>query len=250
MEKYGGDTDEWWGPPLITHCASILVWAKTLETYGEMEDAEGWSNRDSVEIPAVEAISTKMALLIIAKCGFGLPVHWSTPPFGPDGNMSVQEAIRVLVDSYIIGMMMPTWVQYLPLPGFPKIRRAFKEFTAFMTHEIVTRTEEVRSGSELADSRRDTFTMIVRANEQETDKVKLSDPEVIGNVFIMLFAGHETTAHTLSATLALLALHQDIQSEIHADIISVVGCDRKPTYSDYESLNKVLATFYEALRLF
>ncbi|KAG6865642.1 hypothetical protein C0991_000812 [Blastosporella zonata] len=227
-----------------------LVWTKTLETYAEMEAAEGWSNCDVVDLPAVQAISTKMALLVIAKCGFGLSVDWSAPPIGPDGEITVQEAVRVLADSYIVGMMMPNWVQYLPLPGFAEIRRAFQAFTGFMQHEIASRTEEVRSGSQLADDRKDTFTMIVRANEQESGKLKLSDQEVIGNVFIMLFAGHETTAHTLSATLALLALHQEIQNEICEHIISVIGHDRDPVFSDYESLDKVLATFYEALRLF
>ncbi|KAG6918369.1 hypothetical protein DXG01_015021 [Tephrocybe rancida] len=191
-----------------------------------------------------------MALLVIAKCGFGLTVEWSAPPVGPDGNITVQEAVRVLADSYFVGMMMPNWVQYLPVPGFSKIRRASKAFTGFMAREIATRAEEVRNGSELTDQRADTFTMLVRANEQETGKLKLSEQEVIGNVFIMLFAGHETTAHTLSATLSLLALHQDIQDEILEHILSVIGLDRDPTFSDYPKLNKVLATFYEALRLF
>ncbi|KAG6909415.1 hypothetical protein DXG01_000568 [Tephrocybe rancida] len=42
-----------------------------------------------------------------------------------------------------------------------------------MKREIAARTEEVRSGSEFSDQRADTFTMLVRANEQETGKLKL-----------------------------------------------------------------------------
>ncbi|KAG6830546.1 hypothetical protein H0H87_007745 [Tephrocybe sp. NHM501043] len=209
-----------------------------------------------------------MALLVIGRCGFGFQFDWSAPPVGPDGKITIQEALRVLADSYIIGMMMPDWVRYLPFPGFSRIRDATDEFTGFMSREISIREEEVRNGSELADQRVDAFTMLVRANEQETDKLKLTDQEVIGNVFIMLFAGHgeihqvfksswltsqkmtETTAHTLSATLALLALHQDIQTEILEHIVEVVGYEHDPMYNDYDKLNKVLATFLEALRLF
>jgi cytochrome P450 len=38
----------------------------------------------------------------------------------------------------------------------------------------------------------------------------------------------ETTANTLAATLALLAIHQDIQKEILEQIIDVVGVEREP----------------------
>jgi hypothetical protein len=38
----------------------------------------------------------------------------------------------------------------------------------------------------------------------------------------------ETTANTLAATLALLAIHQDIQQEILEQIIDVVGLEREP----------------------
>ncbi|KAG6909412.1 hypothetical protein DXG01_000565 [Tephrocybe rancida] len=206
--------------PAFNNSLYHMVWAKTLETYNEMVAAEGWSTRTTVDIPTVQTYTTK-------------------------------EAVRVLADSYIVGLTMPSWVQYLPVPGFSKIRRASEAFTGFMEREIASRSEEVRSGSEVSDQRADTFTMLVRANEQETGKLKLSDQEV--------WRSSETTAHTLSATLALLALHQEIQDEILEHILSVVGCDHDPVsinnydiqiFSDYANLNKVLATFYEALRLF
>jgi hypothetical protein len=38
----------------------------------------------------------------------------------------------------------------------------------------------------------------------------------------------ETTAHTLAATLGLLALHQDIQDEVLQHILEVVGPTREP----------------------
>jgi len=60
----------------------------------------------------------------------------------------------------------------------------------------------------------------------------------------------ETTAHSLAATLGLLALSNDIQDEIFEHIIAVVGYDRAPVYDDYTNLTKVLAVFYEALRMF
>ncbi|KAG6865641.1 hypothetical protein C0991_000811 [Blastosporella zonata] len=227
-----------------------MVWSETLNTYHQIEVAEGWTIKNTVVIPAVQVISTKLALLVIAKCGFGFSFDWLAPPTGPDGKMSIQEAFRVLADSHVVSFVAPDWVGHFPLPGFARVREAKNAFTGFMAREVAARKEEVRSESEDAEERSDTFTMLVRANERETGKWRLDDQELVGNVFIMLFAGHETTARALSAALALLALHQEIQNEVADQIISVVGYDRDPVYDDFNTLNKVLATFYETLRLF
>jgi len=92
--------------------------------------------------------------------------------------------------------------------------------------------------------------MLVKANEDEGGKFKLDDQELIGNVFIMLFAGHETTAHTLAATLGFLGLYDSLQDEVYEQIISVVGKERDAEYDDYIKLDKVVAAFYEASRMF
>lgn len=57
----------------------------------------------------------------------------------------------------------------------------------------------------------------------------------IANVFVLLFAGHETTAHTLAAALGLLSLHPDIQDETVEQIIKVVGYDRDPVRGIYNA---------------
>ncbi|OJA13203.1 hypothetical protein AZE42_14158, partial [Rhizopogon vesiculosus] len=49
----------------------------------------------------------------------------------------------------------------------------------------------------------------------------LSNEELIGNVFALLFAGHETTAHTLAATLGFLSLNPSVQEEIVVQIHEV-----------------------------
>lgn len=59
----------------------------------------------------------------------------------------------------------------------------------------------------------------------------------LANVLILLFAGHETTAHTLSATMALQAQpgysRGDIQEEeeTYEQIVSVIDKDRDPVRS-------------------
>ena len=52
---------------------------------------------------------------------------------------------------------------------------------------------------------------------------RLKLQELLGNAFIFLLAGHETSAHTLVWALLLLALHPDEQAMAHAEVLRVLG---------------------------
>ena len=108
----------------------------------------------------------------------------------------------------------------------------------------------------------DVFTLMMKASESE-GKFAMNDTELVGtlfsapdtsltsrktgNTFLMLFAGHgkqtlpdvndvnltlspDTTAHTLTATLGLLGLYQDVQEEVYQQIMAVA-----PTEADMVS---------------
>lgn len=49
---------------------------------------------------------------------------------------------------------------------------------------------------ESEERRKDMFSMLVSANEAESEKLKLSDEEVVGNIFAMLFAGNGQSKYT------------------------------------------------------
>jgi len=71
-----------------------------------------------------------------------------------------------------------------------------------------------------ANRRCDVFSLLLEARERE-GKLSMSDSEIMGNTFFVLWAGHETMSHIWDATVGLLALHDDIQEEMHAEIIQV-----------------------------
>lgn len=58
---------------------------------------------------------TQLALLIIGKCGFGFSFTWSEPARTSDGRMSVQEALRITADTFMISTFAPKWTQKLPI---------------------------------------------------------------------------------------------------------------------------------------
>ncbi|KAJ2933974.1 hypothetical protein H1R20_g3143, partial [Candolleomyces eurysporus] len=224
------------------------VWTKTAEIYDQMVEGEGWTGKDSVEVPAVQKLTFQVALLVISTCGFGLPFNWEEPPVASDGSMTVQQALSVTNERTLAVTNLPRWTHKLPLTYFKEIGEAVRQMEKFMNEQISLRKQMVGAGNVMENP--DAFTMMVQANEEGDNKYALENDELIGNVFVLLFAGHETTAHTFAAALSYLAINPDIQQEILDHIVSVIGWDGKPTFEDYGKLDKVLAVFYEALRLF
>jgi len=94
---------------------------------------------------------------------------------------------------------------------------------------------------------------LVEANIQGEGDKRLTDGELLSNIFIFLLAGHETTAHTLSFAIILLSLHPEIQRTMYEEVCSVWpnGCPASSNYKeDYPKLKYTLAVFHETLRLF
>lgn len=78
-----------------------------------------------------------------------------------------------------------------------------------------------------------------------SDKGGLSDPEITSNVFIFTLAGHETTATTIQTALVLLAVHPELQQEIHEELDVVYGGKSEGEglvyESDYPKMRRVMA---------
>jgi len=127
-----------------------------------------------------------------------------------------------------------------------KVRVAFEEFEKFMVEMI-----QHRKTLEKKEQRYDLLSSLLDANDDEDLGVaKLSTKELFGNIFIFLFAGHETTAHSLCFTFALLALYPDEQDALFQHIKQLLPDGRLPTYDEMPLFTHSLAVFYEALRMF
>jgi cytochrome P450 len=72
----------------------------------------------------------------------------------------------------------------------------------------------------------------------------------IGNTFALLFAGHETTAATMAAAAALLAVHQKEQEALHKEIMHVVEEDGELGFPQYSKLPRTLGVFLETSRMY
>jgi cytochrome P450 len=77
-----------------------------------------------------------------------------------------------------------------------------------------------------------------------------SAEEIQGNIITILLAGEDTTAHTLTWLLYLLAGHPEVQHKMQQEADTVLGAETTPPdISTIEQLNYIEAVAHETLRL-
>ncbi|EMD35589.1 hypothetical protein CERSUDRAFT_116316 [Gelatoporia subvermispora B] len=234
--------------PAFSGPTYALVAQETVRLYSEMMDGEHWSQKKQIKVDSMNKYLSKFALGIISRCGFGLSFPWIDNSDGHE--MSFEKALTLVTEGFILRLAAPRWAYMLPIKRLQEVDEAYNKLALEMRKLVASRKTELASDTAGSSSiGNDLFTRLVSAAEAE-GKNGLNDDELIGNVFSFMFAGHETTGHTLSATLALLALHQDEQEKALQQIQEVLPNGRVPTLDDFPNLDKVAACFEEAARLF
>ncbi|KAJ7680799.1 cytochrome P450 [Mycena polygramma] len=233
--------------PAFGPAAYKLVWDETGSLYREMMEAEGWTGKAELMLHATHDITTKVALLLISRCGFGTHIAWQTEDKSESSVIPFDQALSIVSSNSVLRLITPRWMYKLPIKRLHNVETAYSSLAYFMQNLIKTRREELSAG-EANDGRNDLFRVMLRASEGE-GTLRMSDDELSGNTFVILFAGHETTARALDATMGFLALYEDIQGEVYQEIREVAK-DGKLSFADIPKLAKVQACFLEGARLF
>jgi cytochrome P450 len=83
-----------------------------------------------------------------------------------------------------------------------------------------------------------------RGNADQNVLRRLDESEILGNICILLIAGHETSASLLETALILLATEPDFQQSIQDEIDSI-WAGKKPgedlTYAEYPKMATIMA---------
>ncbi|WWC73665.1 uncharacterized protein I206_107637 [Kwoniella pini CBS 10737] len=205
----------------------------------------------------------KVTYIVIGKVGFGYEVPWVTPRTERGEEMGFVEAYEIVDRSVLYQFMLPGWLlRILPTKKFRRMgygQKKFLEYCYAMARSKRAELGALKEAGEKAKAPTDLLGAIVHAqviaeeesrvkNGSEAPHVGLTEEEVIGNMFIFLLAGHETTGHTIAFTIAQLALNPEWQDECYKEIKAVCG-DEKPSYRDVHRLPLCLAVGLEAMRL-
>jgi len=84
---------------------------------------------------------------------------------------------------------------------------------------IQARKKELLQGSD----GQDLLSMMIKSSLAEVEEARLTDEEVLNDIVIFFFAGHDTTANTLVSTFYFLAKYPEIQEKARHEIFSILG---------------------------
>ncbi|KAH9998646.1 cytochrome P450, partial [Russula vinacea] len=229
--------------PAFSERNNKLVWDETIRIMVDLFD-NVWGDKSEVIVDHCLDITLPIALFVISAAGrFGRQVTWTSDLVVPPGHqMTFKDALHILSTNIILKIALPKWATNLT-KHTREVNLAFMEIKQYMLEMV-----EARRNADTVEQRHDLFNGLLDAVGDKLDNgAALSDDELIGNMFIFLIAGHETTAHTLCFAFGLLALYPDEQERLYQNIKGVMSLNGMPAYEDMTGSRSV---FYETLRLF
>lgn len=143
------------------------------------------------------------------------------------------------------------------LPKSWKLRRLAErcaDFQRYMTelYEDEKAQARLQTGP---DAPKTLMSSLVRASQDgATSGAGLTESEIYGNMFMLNFAGHDTTAHTLTFAIHFLAANPAVQDWVSEEARCILGGEDQAGWGDYAAsfprLRRCFAVLLETLRLY
>jgi cytochrome P450 len=141
---------------------------------------------------------------------------------------------------------IPYW-RWFRLPADRRLERSLIEINRAVAGFIAQARERMNERPGLYEEPENFLEAMLAAQREDG---AFTDKEIIGNVFTLLVAGEDTTAHTLAWTSWFLAQHPDLQARWAQEAREVLGDEPLP--SDHETVSRLPyceAALREAMRL-
>ena len=215
---------------------------KAIQTYADMmvrdgvRLAEHWGQyaESGAEIDMHEEM-TMVTASIILKAMFSKESHESI--------LQMKEAagkMLAIVNDRMMGVPVPTWLPTKKNRGYHAARR--------LSREVIQGLIAERKGMDEADWPDDLLSRMMKARDEETGR-GMDDQLLHDETLTIYFAGHETTARSLTFAWYALATNPAVTERLHEELDRVLG-GRLPTVEDLRQLPYTLQVVKEVLRLY
>ncbi|KAM0809428.1 hypothetical protein AB5N19_09771 [Seiridium cardinale] len=236
------------------------VWDESLRQAQSM--LQSWMKFFEAGIPSYQQDTRTLSLNVLTGAGFGKPYDFrgSTEP-AVDEIGEYRDSLQTVLDNIILLLIVPFRVLTM-MPGrWARIGNAGISFKQHMVKMLEDETAALSQGRNGSGGILSGFVRAADLYHHESaanpdfkgGKKGLSPDEIYGNLFVINFAGHDTTANTLAFATLLLAAHPDVQLWLAVEIKAVTK-DRPIEEWDYKELyprlNRCRAVIYETLRLY
>ncbi|KAJ7248888.1 cytochrome P450 [Mycena haematopus] len=199
----------------------------------------------------------RLGLNVITGSAYATPLTWSSnPPCAVQTSLSYRESMEQLTAHLMPIFLTPHWALRFFGRKDSTWGRAWEAYTAFGGYMKGMLDQEQEKPA--APGEENLISVLLRAQAENDDKLgrPMSESEVLGNMFIMLFAGHETTANTLHYALLSLALNPDVQDALLNEIDSIYeralreGRTELSYEKDFSRSRWAFAIMYETTRVY
>ncbi|KAH8881377.1 cytochrome P450, partial [Thozetella sp. PMI_491] len=202
-----------------------------------------------------------LTLDVLGKVAFGLEIEDGSADV--PGKISKDEmggflkSLGEMLDYIMALILLPRWLlKWGPFSSLRKANQSFDDVRAFTNDILVEKRARLQAkGSDATAASGDLLFRLIQAStdqslaeEKDTDRVaktskieRFSDSEVLGNVFVFLFAGHDSTAGSIHSLIMFMALHPACQRRLQEAI------DAATEGSDPEDYSTVVPKLLESV---
>ncbi|KAK6006781.1 hypothetical protein QM012_005789 [Aureobasidium pullulans] len=230
--------------PPFTEKNNHLVWKESLHQGQGL--IASFLDKDTEK--DIAAATMQLSLHVISLAGFGRRLLWPHEELKesgkaaavPEGHtMTYRDALSTLLDNIISVLLLPRW--FLKISPFKQNKIAYESFTEwgkymqemYQDKKAEVRAGEKREGMDLMGALVSASGITAKQDPEKADGQLFTDSEILGNAFVFIIAGHETTANTLHFAILYLALNWSSQEMLQKDLDSIFG-DRTIDQWDYE----------------
>lgn len=235
---------------------SRLVWAEGLRQANDM--LQSWLAYDANGLNCTCDDTRTLALHVLAFAAFqkSYPFNSAIKEGAIDQPLTYRDSLSIILKNALVIMVMP--VKAFDIPFLPtkwtQIGRAVAEFKSYMLGQLADEKRLIAEGKPGSGT---LMSNLVRASSdgslanKATQKVEvvselkpLTTEEILGNIFVYNFAGHDTTAISLAYSMLLLVAHPEVQEWIAEELdyhLKTENCESWTYEETFPKLQRCLA---------
>lgn len=254
---------------------AALVFAESIKQTQSMTQKwlapEERKRRQTIE--TLDHDTMRLALNIISYVGFGMRLLWpgQTLPNGTDAKltkyssleappghtMSFVDSIAEMLEHILVLLLVPHKIlKLLPFKYTKRAVDSHDNYVQYIDELMQDKIEDLQNGDH-SDAGMDLMGQLVKSKygngaaahggvNKQSKIPQLSNSEISGNAFIMLVAGHETTANAMHFGLIEVACNPAVQRQLQRDIDGIFGDSDPSTWSYDSTVNPMLASMLGA----
>ncbi|KAK0475531.1 cytochrome P450 [Armillaria novae-zelandiae] len=251
LPGFGGPEAKFYVPVFFVHAGKMVSrWKELISTTDEQSaviDIPSWISRATLDAIGEAAFNYP----------FGALDDSAKPLTKAYTNMAFDTFAAATNNSTLSLCLMdwlPRWIVRFLVDKAPVKRLEHLRKTHDLTLRVAKQLLNQKYEALAADKpKKDIMSLLVKANISENPKTRLNEEELIGQMNTIMFAGHETTANTLSWTFLELARHPEVQNRLRAEIrekekVIFNRGDTESSVQDLDSMPYLTAVVKEVLR--